>query len=128
VTVETALAAAHPPVDADRVSLQQVLLNLVVNAMEAMDGTAEGERKLLVGTRESEGAIEIVVSDNGNGLPAGRVDEIFEPFFTTKQEGIGLGLVIARSIVEAHSGRIRAENRAGGGATFCVSFPVRPPV
>ena len=87
----------------------------------------EALRESEVGTRQIEGAIEIVVSDNGNGLPSGGVDEIFAPFFTTKHEGIGLGLVIAQSIVEAHSGRICAENRAGGGATFRVSFPVHLP-
>ena len=125
VIVSAELAPLLPAVDADRVCLQQVLLNLVVNAMDAMDQADAGERQLVVRTRRLDDAIEVAVSDTGGGIPADRLPKLFDAFFTTKREGIGLGLAIARSIIEAHRGRIWAENHAGRGATFHVALPLR---
>ena len=125
VTIRAELAHALPPVHADRVSLQHVLLNLVVNAMEAMNEDGR-HRQVIVQTRPATGAVECAVSDNGRGISAAELPKIFDPFFSTKKDGIGLGLAIARTIVEAHSGRIWAEGHAGQGATFRVTLPVRP--
>jgi PAS domain S-box-containing protein len=124
VTLSAELAPRLPAVDADRVCLQQVLLNLVVNAMDAMDHVEARERRLVVRTRRLDDSVEVSVSDTGAGIPADRLPKIFDAFFTTKREGIGLGLAIARSIIEAHQGRIWAEDHAGRGATFHVALPL----
>jgi C4-dicarboxylate-specific signal transduction histidine kinase len=111
-------------VEGDRVHLQQVLLNLVLNGMDAMADTPEDERWLTVSTALHEsGRVEIVVRDSGKGIPPDRFPRLFETFFTTKKEGMGLGLSISRMIVEAHRGQIRAENIGGRGATFRVVLP-----
>jgi PAS domain S-box-containing protein len=125
VRVKAELPPSLPAVEADRVSLQQVLLNLVFNAMDAMEDIDEDERWIDVRTRRVNGGVEFEVSDNGHGIPAEALERIFDPFFTTKSEGIGLGLVIAKSIVEEHRGSIRADRRASRGATFRVSLPAR---
>ena len=128
VVLSAELASSLPLVDADRVCLQQVILNLVVNAMDAMDEVGAPERRLLVQTRRLDDAVEVTAArDSGEGISADRLPRIFEAFFTTKRDGVGLGLAIARSIVEAHHGRIWAEDHAGHGATFHVTLPVRPP-
>ena len=102
----------------------QVLLNLVLNGMDAMADTPEDERWLTVSTVGYEsGQVEIVVSDSGNGIRPDRFPRLFETFFTTKKEGMGLGLSISRMIVEAHHGQIRAENNSARGATFRVILP-----
>ena len=117
-------APALPMVEGDRVYLQQVLLNLVLNAMDAMAETPEDERWLTVSTaRHESGGVEIVVSDKGKGIPPDRFPRLFETFFTTKKEGMGLGLSISRMIIEAHHGQIRAENNLGRGATFRFVLP-----
>jgi two-component system sensor kinase FixL len=117
-------APALRMVEGDRVHLQQVLLNLVLNGMDAMADTPEDERWLIVSTAGYEsGQVEIVVSDSGNGIRPDRFPRLFETFFTTKKEGMGLGLSISRMIVEAHHGQIRAENNSGRGATFRVILP-----
>ena len=126
VTLTTELELAPLPVEADRVQLQQVLLNLVFNAMEAMDGADEAGRQLVVRTQSLGNQIEISVADSGHGIPPGQLQAIFEPFVTTKSDGLGLGLVIARSIVNEHLGTIEAENRAGRGAVFRVRLPTLP--
>ena len=114
-----------PAVFADRTQVQQVLMNLLVNAMDAMDGTPDSLRRLTVKT-EAHGAAEVEVSiaDRGNGIPAEELRHLFEPFFTTRKDGMGLGLSIARSIVAAHHGRIWADNNPDGGATFHFTLPV----
>jgi signal transduction histidine kinase len=105
-----------PPVSGDRVELQQVVLNLLVNAMEAMAAPDAAGRIVVVRTACSDpGTVEVSVQDAGTGIGAAA---IFEPFYTTKAEGMGMGLSIARSIIEAHGGRIWAENNEAGGATF----------
>src|SRR5262245_41804546 len=124
VSLSSELAPSLPVVDADRVCLQQVLLNLIVNAMDAMDPVDAHERQVVVRTRRLEDAIEVAVSDTGNGIPTDRLPKLFDAFFTTKREGIGLGLAIARSIVEAHRGQIWAEDHGGRGATFRLTLPV----
>jgi PAS domain S-box-containing protein len=117
------LAPSLPPVGADMVCLQQVVLNLIVNGMDAMDGTDGVARQLSVRTGRRDGSVEIAVSDTGHGIPAERMPKLFDAFFTTKKDGIGLGLAIARSIVEAHGGQIWAEDHGGRGATFRLTLP-----
>jgi two-component system sensor kinase FixL len=124
LNVVTRLAPALPVVSGDRVQLQQVLLNLIVNASEAMNGNESDERQLTVITgRDSAGSILISVADRGHGIPADRPDKLFEPFYTTKTHGLGLGLSISRSIITAHGGRLSAENNPDRGATFRLIFP-----
>lgn len=125
VTLRAELAPALPLIDADRVCLQQVILNLVVNAMDALDQELADERQVVVRTRHAANAVECVVSDTGQGIAADHLPRLFDPFFTTKQDGIGLGLAIARSIVDAHAGRIWADDTGGRGATFRLSLPIR---
>jgi len=107
-------------VRADRVQLQQVLMNLMVNGIEAMGG-AGGE--LLIGTGIAKGELVVSVSDSGVGLPAEKMEEIFSAFFTTKEAGTGMGLAISRTIVESHEGKLWAEANSGRGATFHFTLP-----
>jgi PAS domain S-box-containing protein len=123
VTVSTELQADLPKVLADRVSVQQVMLNLVVNAMDAMEHTDRGKRRVIVRTRRDADAVQISVSDSGHGIAAEDLPRLFEAFYTTKKDGIGLGLAISRSIVEAQSGTIWAESDSSG-ATFYFTLPV----
>jgi two-component system, LuxR family, sensor kinase FixL len=120
VSVSMQLDPNAPAVLADRVQLQQVVLNLVVNACESMSGAAPGERKLIIATRLAADSsyIECSLLDRGCGIAAGDTERIFQPFVTTKKQGLGLGLAICRSIVEAHGGKLWAENGAEGGAVF----------
>jgi len=114
-------------VNGDSVQLQQVILNLVVNGMDAMASMPYG--KALIGKTEIDGrgmAI-ISISDSGHGIPFDKLNEVFDPFFTTKQKGMGVGLSIARTIVQAHKGRIWAENQTGGGAVFHIALPLAQP-
>jgi two-component system, LuxR family, sensor kinase FixL len=125
VTLRVEMAPSLPAVDADRVSLQQVILNLIVNAMDAT-AEADGEERLVVmRTHAGFGTVEVEVSDTGRGIPADHRAKLFDAFFTTKADGVGLGLAIARSIAEAHGGRIWAEEHGGPGATFRLSLPSR---
>jgi signal transduction histidine kinase len=111
-------------VTGDRVHLQQVLLNLVLNSLDAMTLTPFAHRFLVVSTTAKTGTAEMSVTDGGPGIPAEAIERIFDPFFTTKTDGMGMGLSIARSIVEAHGGRIFAENNPGRGATVRVLLPL----
>ena len=114
-----------PLIHADRIHVQQVLLNLLFNAMDAMSTTPEHDRAIRVVTSSVEPhTIEVRVSDRGHGIPGEDLDRIFDSFFTTKRNGMGLGLSIARSLVEAHGGRIWAENNADAGATFRFTLRV----
>jgi PAS domain S-box-containing protein len=124
VQIRSDLAPGLPLVIGDRTQLQQVLLNLIVNGMDAMQDTSEGSRYLSVRTQSNgKDGIEVAVEDCGSGIPPGDLRRLFEPFFTTGIEGMGLGLAIAQSIIAAHNGRIWAENNSGGGATFHFSIP-----
>ena len=116
VSVETGLDPRGPLVLADRVQMQQVLLNLVINACEAMAGIPPHERKLRICTDISTDGnrVQLNVQDVGCGIAAGDLERIFEPFVTTKKEGLGLGLAICRSIVHAHDGHLWADNVAEG--------------
>ncbi len=121
ISIRTDLAAARPKVKADRVQLQQVLMNLMLNGIEAMkDAAGELTIKSELG---QDGQLLISVSDTGVGLPAEKVDEIFDAFFTTKPQGSGMGLAISRSIVESHGGRLWATSNSSRGATFHFSLP-----
>ena len=126
VAAETELAPELPTVNGDRVQLQQVLLNLVMNACDAMAGRDGAGRLLCVSTRWTEGeGVRVSVRDNGLGIPAGSLERVFEPFFTTKPHGLGLGLAVCRSILSAHGGGLSAENHPGGGAVFHFTLPVQ---
>ena len=124
VAVEADLKQDLSLVSGDRIQLQQVLLNLLLNGIEAMDSVHDRSRKLTVRSRqESPETVLVEVRDNGVGLES--PDKVFEAFVTTKQNGMGMGLAICRSIVEAHNGRLWAVPAEGPGATFCFALPVR---
>ncbi len=111
-------------VRANSVHLQQVVLNLALNGIDAMRDCAPGNRRLMIQTGLLKDAtVEVVVSDTGSGIPADMLNRVFEPFFTTKQDGIGLGLSIAHTIIERMGGTISAQNRPAGGATFRFTLP-----
>jgi C4-dicarboxylate-specific signal transduction histidine kinase len=119
VASETKLAWTLPPVFGERVELQQVLLNLVQNACDAMAGTPSHQRLVTISTGLTpDGCVQLSVEDRGHGIPPERLNQIFDAFFTTKENGLGLGLAICRSIVTAHGGRLWAENNSSPGATF----------
>jgi C4-dicarboxylate-specific signal transduction histidine kinase len=119
VTVDARLATALPTVFADRVQLQQVLLNLLLNACDAMTADSSGEKRVTIQTAETAtGGVELSVADQGTGIAPDEMERVFEPFVTSKPHGLGLGLAICRSIVTAHGGRLWAENNEEGGATF----------
>lgn len=122
VTVKLALAAHLPPSLADRIQIQQVLLNLIRNACEAMAMNPPARKMLTLATAHLDGMVRISVSDSGCGLPPD-AERVFEPFHTTKKDGLGLGLSICRSIVSAHHGRLWAEAPVGAGATFHLELP-----
>jgi len=127
VTVTSTLAAGAPAVMGDRVQLQQVVLNLLLNACDAMSATAPSQRRLALGTTADDSFVQLVVADRGIGIPQDRLNRVFEPFVTFRDQGLGLGLAISRSIVTAHNGSIRAENNVDGGATFRCFFPHAAP-
>ncbi|OAF00669.1 histidine kinase [Bradyrhizobium centrolobii] len=124
VTVETQLAGALPLIQADRVQLQQVILNLIINAVEAMSGANEGVRKLLISTaRSGSNSILVSLRDSGPGLDRSSIQRLFEAFYTTKAQGMGMGLAICRSIIEAHGGRMWADAKEPRGAVFQFTLP-----
>ena len=128
VQIHIRFASDIPPVDGDPVHLQQVLLNLMINAMEAMSVSPEAERFLTVRTEvHSDGDLALAIKDTGPGIPTELSSRIFQSFFSTKKDGVGIGLSIARSIIEAHGGRIWCENNASGGATFHIILPRSEP-
>ena len=119
VKVDVDVPGDLPQVQGDRVHLQQVLLNLILNGMDALNGASPEDRRVSVAVRR-DGAhtVEIAVSDAGPGIPAAALAQIFDPFFTTKPTGMGMGLAISRTIVEAHGGRIWARTSTAAGRRF----------
>jgi PAS domain S-box-containing protein len=125
VALRLELAPALPPVLADRIQLQQVILNLVINGIEAMQPVKERPRELVIRTLQDEAShVLVTVSDVGVGVAAEHADQLFDAFFTTKSSGMGMGLSICRSIVNAHGGRLSASGNAGPGATFQFTLPL----
>jgi C4-dicarboxylate-specific signal transduction histidine kinase len=128
VAAVTDVAPSLPLIDAGRVQLQQVLLNLIMNAADAMSGNGQDDRIVTVRTEPAGTDIRLTVADRGSGIAAEDLKNIFDAFWTTKSDGMGVGLAICQTIVAAHGGRIAAVNNPDGGATFCVMLPVRAPV
>jgi signal transduction histidine kinase len=124
ISLETQLGADLPAVRGDRVQLQQVLLNLIVNAIEAMSGIEERRLLTILSTAQGPDAVRVEVRDSGKGLDPEHATRVFESFFTTKPEGLGIGLSISRSIVEAHGGRLGSDANAPRGAVFWFMLPV----
>ncbi|MBK6314494.1 MAG: hypothetical protein IPF53_09320 [Blastocatellia bacterium] len=126
VTVEFELVEGLPSVRGDRIQLQQVVLNLVVNGMDAMRSVEPRKRRLTIRTLTTDRqTASLEVCDSGIGIDVARLDQVFQPYFTTKRDGLGMGLSIARSIVEAHGGRLWATNNTGPGATFSLTLPLK---
>jgi len=129
ILLETRLAEGLPLVQGDRVQLQQVLLNLIVNAIQAMSGIDERRRELtIVSAADGPEAVAVEVRDSGTGLDPERATHLFEPFYTTKAEGLGIGLSVSRSIVEAHGGQLSAAANVPYGAVFRFSVPLEEPL
>ncbi len=125
VVLKRELAKNLPPVLGDRVQLQQVVLNLIMNGLEAISKIAQGERELLVSSSKGEANNVIVaVRDSGEGLDAANLERVFDAFFTTKPDGMGMGLAISRTIIESHGGRLWATSNAPRGAVFQFTLPV----
>ncbi len=119
------VAAGLPPVAGHRIELQQVVLNLLLNAFDAVDPFPAERREIVVRARlAGQGAVVVAVSDRGTGIGSADLERIFAPFHTTKATGLGIGLSISRTIVCAHGGRLWAENNPGGGATFRFTLPI----
>jgi len=124
VPVSKRLAADLPEIDADPIQIQQVLLNLIVNACEAMNDKPVKDRLLLIKSERRDAFIRVSVADSGDGFPVDAINDLYQPFFTTKSLGLGLGLPICKWILEAHGGRLAAKNNPGGGATFFIELPL----
>ena len=115
-----------PAITGDGVQLQQVLINLLINAADAMRGAPAHDRRIMVRAETQKGGVVLTVADNGTGIPGDRAARLFEPFFTTKADGLGMGLSISRAIVETHGGRLWAANNPVRGATFFLLLPATP--
>jgi signal transduction histidine kinase len=123
VSVQTRLADGLLPVEGDRVQLQQVLLNLILNAAEAMDSVEVGARELLITTEQDQTGVLVGVRDSGPGIDPAYLDRVFDAFYTTKSSGTGMGLSICRSIINAHGGRLWAEANEPRGAAIQFTLP-----
>jgi signal transduction histidine kinase len=122
--LKTVIFSEPLPIKGDEVQIQQVLVNLIVNGADAMSDVARTERTVTVSTARDDNFADVSVCDAGPGIGHDKLKEVFEPFFSTKPQGMGMGLSIARTIVEAHGGQIVAENQASGGAVFRVTLPL----
>jgi C4-dicarboxylate-specific signal transduction histidine kinase len=124
VSIQTRLTEGLSDVQADRIQLQQVILNLILNAVEAMGSIAEGVRELLITTKQHEaGGVLVAVRDSGPGINPEHLDRVFDAFYTTKSSGLGMGLSICRSIIEAHGGRLWTDANEPRGAVFQFTLP-----
>ena len=124
VSLQTELEDGLPLVNGDRVQLQQVILNLIVNAIQAMDNVAKGSRNVVITTAQAEpDGVLVAVKDSGPGLAADSLERVFDPFYTTKPGGLGMGLSICRSIIEAHAGRLWVTPNQPRGAIFHFAVP-----
>jgi C4-dicarboxylate-specific signal transduction histidine kinase len=126
ISLGTRLSADNPRVLGDRIQLQQVLLNLILNAVDALSGPGASARELSITSRMEGKEVVVEVRDSGPGLQAETMERIFEPFFTTKIDGMGMGLSISRSIVVAHGGRLWATPNEPRGAVFRFALPANP--
>jgi signal transduction histidine kinase len=125
VLLRLELAPALPLVLADRIQLQQVILNLIINGIEAMQAVTDRPRELVIRTHQDETCqILVTVKDCGIGIAADNADRLFDAFFTTKSSGMGMGLSICRSIIDGHAGRLSASGNIGPGATFQFTLPL----
>ena len=127
VTPVLDLAPSLVSIHGDRVQLQQVLLNLIANAADAMSGEPESERRLVLRTDAAGAAVRVCIVDRGPGIAPGDLERVFEPFWSDKPDGMGMGLAICHAIVTAHGGTLTATNNPQRGATFCFTLPVSPP-
>jgi signal transduction histidine kinase len=124
VAIQLELAVDLPSVEGDRVQLQQVVLNLILNGLDAMRDSEVGNRTLVLRTAcDGPETVEVTVRDSGTGIEKAALDHVFDAFYTTKAEGLGMGLAIVRSIVVAHGGRVGARSNPEGGATFSFALP-----
>ena len=124
IKVDTDLETGLPPISGNLVALQQVLINLIMNAIEAMDSTPPSERSLSIVTRVTDdGNVEMTIRDRGPGVPPDDLKRIFEPFFTTKDKGLGVGLSICSGIIRSHRGQIILQNASGGGLVATITLP-----
>jgi C4-dicarboxylate-specific signal transduction histidine kinase len=126
VVIDTQFAPDLPPVSGDRLQLQQVVVNLLLNACDSVNEMQAGSRRVLVRTERHENAVRLAVVDSGVGIPAGDVSRVFEPFYTTKAHGTGLGLALSRTILTLHGGRLSASRNPEGGMTFAFSLEALP--
>jgi len=124
IKVEIEMEKTLPSVKVNRVQVQQVIINLMMNAAEAMEGGALPDRRLIIRAYRSGKTVCVAVRDFGKGIEVTETDRLFEPFFTTKNSGLGMGLSLSRSVMEAHGGHICAENNPDKGATFCLDLPI----
>jgi two-component system sensor kinase FixL len=122
IRVMTERQGALPRVPVDRIQIQQVLINLIRNAVDAMEG--QSRRELTIRTLQEDAAVRISISDTGSGIPRGMEEKLFQPFATSKPTGMGVGLSISRGIVEAHNGRLWFEANPLGGTTFHLDLPL----
>jgi C4-dicarboxylate-specific signal transduction histidine kinase len=123
ISVQTRLSEGLFPIHGDRVQLQQVVLNLLLNAVEAMGSREPGARELLISTEQAHTGVLVAVRDSGPGIHAKHLERVFEAFYTTKSSGVGMGLSICRSIIDAHGGRLWAEANEPRGAVFQFTLP-----
>ena len=122
--MQTQLTEELPPIRGDKVQLKQVILNLIINAVDAMSSIGKGSRALFISTGKDVGGVLVTVRDSGPGISPENLERLFDAFYTTKADGMGMGLSICRSIVEAHGGRIWAAPNEPHGATLHFSLPV----
>jgi len=124
ISMKLELAAGLPPISGDRIQLQQVVLNLLLNGSEAMSGVDRNSRQMVIRTsQEDPGTVTVAVRDSGTGIEEEMTDLIFDAFYTTRESGLGMGLSISRSILESHGGRLWAERNHDSGATFLFTLP-----